>query len=410
MKTLFIIFLLLAFSAESFAQQSFNLSGYVRDKKGEVLPGTGIYVSGYKIATATNNDGHYALNLKPGNYDILVQLIGFKAVNKNMVITDKSVKLDFLLEESVTQLAEVTIKPDPDRAHYIEFFKSYFLGTTPNAENCKILNPQILRIDYNKENNTLNVKTDEFLIIENKALGYKVKYLINNFQYDYNARIVYYDGYPTYEDLDGSNSKRKKWAQKRIEAYNGSAQHFFTSLYNNNSFEEGFVINKLIRKPNSERPPDSLIMANIKRLSKVQISLTGTLRINSHEQDSLSYWYDKKNLPKGISILNKAQISPDTLVHQFNQNIKSINFSDVLYVIYTKEREHEAFANRIGQSISRPLDMPNYQVSLINLSIRPVYFYKNGSVYNTRSMLYEGYWAWEKVADSVPMDYLPPKK
>lgn len=410
MKTLFIIFLLLAFSAESFAQQSFNLSGYVRDKKGEVLPGTGIYVSGYKIATATNNDGHYALNLKPGNYDILVQLIGFKAVNKNMIITDKSVKLDFLLEESVTQLAEVTIKPDPDRAHYIEFFKSYFLGTTPNAENCKILNPQILRIDYNKENNTLNVKTDEFLIIENKALGYKVKYLINNFQYDYNARIVYYEGYPTYEDLDGSNSKRKKWAQKRIEAYNGSAQHFFTSLYNNNSFEEGFVINKLIRKPNSERPPDSLIMANIKRLSKVQISLTGTLRINSHEQDSLSYWYGKKNLPKGISILNKARISPDTLVHQFNQNIKSINFSDVLYVIYTKEREHEAFANRIGQSISRPLDMPNYQVSLINLSIRPVYFYKNGSVYNTRSMLYEGYWAWEKVADSVPMDYLPPKK
>lgn len=339
-----------------------------------------------------------------------MQLIGFKAINKNIVIADKSIKADFVLEESITQLAEVTIKPDPDRAHYIEFFKSYFIGTTPNAAHCKILNPQVLRIDYNKEEGTLNVKTDEFLIIENKALGYKIKYLINDFQYDYNAKIVYYEGYPTYEDLEGSNNKKKKWAQKRLEAYNGSAQHFFTSLYNNNSFEEGFVINKLIRKPNSERPSDSLIMANIKRLSKAQISLTGTLRINSHEQDSLSYWYGKKNLPKGISILNSTQISPDTLVHQFNKNIKSIDFSDVLYIIYTKEREHETFANRIGQSISRPLDMPNYQVSLINLSIRPVYFYKNGSIYNTRSMLYEGYWAWEKVADSVPMDYLPPTK
>ncbi|PWS30731.1 carboxypeptidase-like regulatory domain-containing protein [Pedobacter paludis] len=410
MRIFFSLFILFTLCAESFAQQSFNLSGYVRDKKGEVLPGTGIYVSGYKIATATNNDGSYILNLKQGNYDILVQLIGFKAVNKNIVITDKSVKLDFVLEESVTQLAEVTIKPDPNRENYINLFKSYFIGTTPNAESCKILNPQVLRIDYNKEAGLLNVKTDEFLIIENKALGYKIKYLINDFLYDYNSRIIYYEGYPTYEDLPGSSGKKKKWAEKRLEAYNGSAQHFFTSLFNNNSFEEGFVINKLIRKPNPERPPDSTIRANIKRLTQAQTGIKGTLRINLHGQDSLSYWIAKKNLPQGISILSRAQISPDTLVHQFNQNIKSINFSDVLYVIYTKEREHDAFANRIGQSIARPLDMPNYQVSLINLSIRPVYFYKNGSVYNTKSMLYEGYWAWEKVADSVPMDYVPPPR
>ncbi|PWS26698.1 hypothetical protein DHW03_11725 [Pedobacter yonginense] len=401
-----LLFLLLCF-VETFAQQNLSLSGSVKDKKGEALPGAGIYVSGYKIATSTNNDGEYILNLKPGNYDILVQLIGFKAVNKNVVMIDKPVKLNFILEESVTQLAEVTIKPDPNRENYINTFKTYFIGNTPNAENCKILNPQVLRIDFSKEEGILKVKTEEFLIIENKALGYKIKYLINDFQYDFRARIIYYEGYPTYEDLPGSLSRKKKWAAKRLEAYHGSAQHFFTSLFNHSSLEEGFVINKLIRKPNTERPSDSIINANIKRLMKAQ---NGTLRINTHEQDSLSYWIAKRNLLKGISVLNRTQISPDTLVHNFNQNIKSIDFNDVLYIIYTKEKENEAFSSRMGQSIARPLDMPNYQVSLINLSIRPVYFYKNGSVYNTRSMLYEGYWAWEKVADSVPMDYLPPTK
>jgi hypothetical protein len=41
--------------------------------------------------------------------------------------------------------------------------------------------------------------------------------------------------------------------------------------------------------------------------------------------------------------------------------------------------------------------------------VKPIYFYQNGTVYNPRSMLFENNWAWEKVADSVPIDYLPKK-
>jgi hypothetical protein len=84
-----------------------------------------------------------------------------------------------------------------------------------------------------------------------------------------------------------------------------------------------------------------------------------------------------------------------------------MNYTDVLYIIYTKEREDSMYANRIGLSISRPLDVPDYQISLINMLVSPVFFYKNGGIYNPRSMLYQGYWAWEKVADSVPLDYVP---
>ena len=35
------------------AQEKFILSGKVKDKNGEVLPGAAVYISGFKIATST---------------------------------------------------------------------------------------------------------------------------------------------------------------------------------------------------------------------------------------------------------------------------------------------------------------------------------------------------------------------
>ncbi len=388
------------------AQQNLSLSGAVKDRKNIGLPGVGVYVSGYKIATVSDHTGAYTLSLKPGNYDILFQSIGYKAINRNVVIADKPVKLDIVLEESTTQLSEVTIKPDPNRDRYVNLFRDFFLGTTTNARLCTILNPEILQIDYDKETGTLRVKTDDFLIIENKALGYRIKYLVNDFLYDYNQKIIFYEGYPYYEELEGSKSRKKKWVQKRLEAYNGSAQHFFTALYHNRLTEEGFIIHKLIRRENTQRPSDSLINANIKRLTSRQIAQKNTFTIG--KDDSLSYWLQKRKIPKNITTLDRSVVQPDTLLHEHSVSIKKIDFTEVLYIIYTKEKEDPAYRNQSGFSISRPHDIPDYQISLINLQIRPVYFYANGTVYNPRSMLYEGYWGWEKVADSVPIDYEPP--
>lgn len=415
MKALLITLASICFSVNVFAQQTITLSGILKDKRGEVLPGAGVYVSGYKIATISDNKGKFHFNLKPGNYDILVQLIGYNALNKNVLIADKPVHLTITLQESVTQLAEVTIKADSNRLRYINLFKGYFIGTTPNAALCNIVNTDVLNISYNRDTRILSANTTDFLIIENRALGYKIKYLLNDFQYDYGKRIVYYEGYPTYEDLKGSESKKRKWAQKRLEAYHGSAQHFFTSLYQNRSTEEGFIINKLIRKANPDKPADSVIKENIRRITaaraemnKNKTDLTSLkVHLGLNEGDSLNYWMKKRNLPDKISVLGREVIKPDTLVHIHNENIKKIDFTDILYIIYTKEKEVEAYKDRIGLSISRPPEIGDDQISLINLQIRPVFFYKNGSIYNAKSMLYEGYWGWEKIADSVPMDYVP---
>ncbi|QIL38452.1 carboxypeptidase-like regulatory domain-containing protein [Pedobacter sp. HDW13] len=406
MKSLLIL-LSLIMAGTLCSAQNYTLTGVVKDKRGEVLPGAGIYVSGYKIATSSDNNGAYKLPLKPGNYDILVQLLGYKALNKNVVVADKDIRLDLLLEESVTQLEEVTIKPDPNRAYYIALFKDFFIGTTPNAAQCKLINPNVLIIDYDKDNALLTVKSNQFLIIENKALGYRIKYLVNNFEYSRKTNIIYYQGYPTYEDLKGSKRKKEIWDKMRLTAYLGSPQHFFKSLYHKKATEEGFIINKLQSIPNRDKPKDSLINANIKRFTQAQ-TFTGNVHLTVG--DSLNYWIKKKNLPKEISVLSKAPVLQDTLAHLTPDSaIKEMNFTGKLYVVYSKESEDPTFTGKLGFSISRPPDYFGYQVSTITIQQAPVYFYENGGIYNPRSMLFSGYWAWEKIADSVPMDYLPPR-
>ncbi|MCZ4224497.1 carboxypeptidase-like regulatory domain-containing protein [Pedobacter rhodius] len=397
----------LFFCTLSFAQQSFILSGVVKDKNGETLPGAGIYVSGYKIATVADNNGKYSLSLKPGNYDILVQLIGYKALNQNIIISDKGLISNFILEQDSFQLNEVTIKPDPNREGYVRMFTDFFIGTTPNATQCKIINPNVLIIDYSDEDAKLTVKTNQFLIIENKALGYRIKYQLNNFEFDNKTRIIYYEGYPYYEDLKGSKGQVKRWAAKREIAYHGSPQHFFNSLYFGKSKAEGFIINKLIKQVDRTRPTDSLINAKLKQFRGLNQGSSEKLTLSIGKNDSLNYWLKQRNKAKEISILSRKEVLPDTLVKKYNESIKSINFTDALYIIYTKEKEAASYANQIGLSVSRPLDMPDYQISIVNLLVAPVYFYENGGTYNPRSMLYQGYWSWEKIADSVPLDYLP---
>lgn len=397
--------LLFIFFAAGLQAQNLSITGVIKDKKGTELPGAGVYLSNYKNATSTDGEGKFALrNLKPGSYDVLVQMMGYLPYTKNVVLSDKSVSIQIILQENTILLNEVVIRTDPNRERYLQVFKDFFIGKTPNAQKCKILNPQVLRVDYDGDRKILTVKSSDFLIIENKALGYRLRYMLQFFEYNYNTRIVYYSGMPNYQDLKGSKSIRNKWLKNRETAYYGSSHHFFKSLYAGKSKEAGYLLHKLIKIPNQQRPPDSLINRHISRLAKAKGSV---IRIGSSSSDSLSFWLKVRDMPKEISTLNRGEILLDTLVQQEYRDLKTLKFKDQLYVVYTKERESVEYTNMAGHSVSRPLDIPNYQISIVNMLQSPVHFYENGGVYEPKSLLYEGFWAYEKIADMVPLDYVP---
>lgn len=399
------LFLLFSIHAAASAQSTYTISGTIKDKDG-VLPGAVVYVSGYKMTAVANNEGKFVLaNLAPGNYDLLIQMIGFTPYKKSLVVADQSIAIEVLLQESTTTLKELVVKPDPNRAGYLFLFKELFIGLSPNAQASTLLNPQELVFNFDKATNTLSGKSLEFLLIENKALGYRIRYMVDHFEYNYRSRVFYYEGQTFFEELSGSKSKQRKWAKAREVAYYGSTQHFFKSLYENRVKEEGFVINKRVEIPNPMRKPDSVINSNIKRLTAGNDGLVRTLTFNG--SDSLSYWLRQRGEPKTVHVIQKEDVLVDTLVKVYNNNLKMINYTDALFIIYKNEMEPSGFS-MTGHRQSRPFGMPEYQISVIHKLEPRAYFYANGGTADPRSLLFQGYWAYEKVGDMVPMDYVPP--
>lgn len=103
-KNGFLFILCMLLSTLTFAQQR-ELTGTVKDNKGEPLPGVSILVKSTSTGTATDMDGKYSLSVSSG--DVLVfSFIGYKA--QTITIADQKV-LDVVLEDDVEQLQEVVV-------------------------------------------------------------------------------------------------------------------------------------------------------------------------------------------------------------------------------------------------------------------------------------------------------------
>jgi len=406
-KITVLLFLLLIASTSrvSAFQATYAISGVIKDQKGETLPGANILLSGYQKGAVADNQGKFMINgLDPGNYDVLVQMIGYLPGNVNVIINDKSVTVDIVMTENIRQLKEVVIRADPNREHYLQLFKASFIGTSPNAEKCELKNPDVIWFDYAPETGALKATADEFILIENKALGYRIKYLLKYFEENEGMGLVIYYGYPSFEDMATSNAKKRRYRTKRNEAYFGSPQHFFSALFNDAAQVNGFIINKMQSKPNPKKLPDSVLDAKIKQFSYP----TGRgASLVKGSGDSLRYYQQNKRLPDSVDILSRAEVQTDTLVKKEVSNLRWINFTDQLYVVYTREKESRAYSEQSGYKVKRPLDLASSQVSIVHQMKTPIAFYQNGLVFDPSSLLYEGYWGYEKVADMVPVDYVP---
>ena len=114
--------LLVASATSAFAQfDRGTISGTIKDAQGGVIPGVTVTATATQTqqarSTVTDGSGFYTLpNLLPGRYDIVVELQGFKKINRTGVQVDaaSAFNLDFALEtgnltEEVTVTAEASV-------------------------------------------------------------------------------------------------------------------------------------------------------------------------------------------------------------------------------------------------------------------------------------------------------------
>ncbi|MFT6873804.1 MAG: hypothetical protein ACJAVN_002826 [Roseivirga sp.] len=369
---LYLLLTVLFISFEGFAQDRYTVKGTVKDAvTGDLMPFATVFFAETTFGTATDDQGKYTLTVSnPGTYDFIVKFVGYKTYATQLKLGDQAeITMDVLIEADAKSLGDVvvTAKKDEKWQEHMREFRLIFLGESANARQCKILNEEVIDFIFDEEKVILEAFSSEPLIIENKALGYKIQYFLEHFEVNYTANISSYYGYTVFEELK-SKSQRKinRWEANRKKAYDGSAVHFFTSLYENRLKEDGFFV----------------------------------------------------QVAKDVTGMGRLIDAKDANVYQFLRGgttdiSKRLPFENLLYVTYDKEfesREYQEVKSRrsIGHaSVSRLVKQPQQSWISIMDGFESIEFEPNGYVYNPVSFYSAGYWGFEKIAEMIPLDYRP---
>jgi len=180
------------------------------DKK--PISNVSVFLNNAIVGDKTADDGSYTLsNVKPGQYDLIVTILGFETHSQPLSVDSHHIVLPKIsISPKTILLQEVAVKPNLNRQRDLGDFLYYFLGQSDYSRQCTIINPEVVDVEYNKKTKTLTASTDDFLIIENKALGYRVKYKLAKFTYDA-QNILYFEGISVFEPLTGTNADQTKW-------------------------------------------------------------------------------------------------------------------------------------------------------------------------------------------------------
>jgi hypothetical protein len=355
MRKLPFFFFTLLCAATISSKAQFTITGTVLDSASrEALNAASVFCQNTTLGTATNKQGEFSLSLKSGGYELIFSYTGYQT---QTVRVSESNKLEILLVKEEKSLGEVVLKNTNEVADgwtkYGDFFIKNFIGSTPNAAKCTLLNPEVLKFFYYKRSNKLKVLASDALQISNNALGYNLRYQLDSFVYYYNNNINSYRGYCLYSEMEGSDSLKNIWARIRNNAYEGSKLHFMRSYYDSTLLEDGWII-------------DMLDENNEKKFNKVK-DVYDTLYYGALDSTmQIEIWF-----PRKISIT------------------------------YTKKRPEPEYLKKM----SLPKSVP-YQISYIDIK-ETIAITENGYFYEQKDWINQGYWSWKNLGDLLPYDYLP---
>jgi len=279
---------LLVFLSFATYGQTITISGKVTTSSSQTGIGkVSVFLSNSSYGTETAEDGTFKLyGVKPGQYDIVASSVGYQDFSKTILVGNTPINMDIQLQSKVTELRGVVITTNADWKKNYEEFRKAFIGTSENAKNCVVVNPHEVNMVNHPRQHTLEAWSNDFVVVENKSLGYRVKFLIDSFSINGITNIISREGKALFEQLPGSAEQKRIWKQKRRETYYGSSRHFLHALYTNTVSQDGFIMYRFSRTLNPERPQEDLILKKIKKFQEMR------------NRDSLNYWIMKENLSR----------------------------------------------------------------------------------------------------------------
>lgn len=394
-----IYFLLLLSLAPCFAQVRENyISGKITDgATGKPIPGCSVYFSNTSKGDISTASGEFVLkNLPAGKYQLVISAIGYET--KVMLVSSNNYphKLEVQLRVHASQLSEVTVQPSLINgwAKWGQVFLDNFIGTIPNASYCRLTNHDVIKFWFSEKNNRLTAHADEPLIIENAALGYIIKFKLEEFTLDFNSQLLVYNGYPLFQEMTASNVKKQnKWKENRELAYYGSLLDFMRCLYHDRWLQAGYHIVTYQKRLNTEKQ-------RVRKLLDAGTPVHAGDSVNSKSstagmpvlrKDTNAYY--KKILKQPDSLSEYVSLTDlDSMLVQGEDGSKIFFFENKLEIVY----------KRYPQSKSQQ------QSEIYLRTPDAIQIEENGSYFSPKELVSAFHWGeYEKVANLLPFDYEP---
>lgn len=401
-----LVLILLVVTAD--AQQTIR-GRVVNEATGAAIPGSSVFISNSSKGTVTNSEGQFELqDIPPGKHDLVISCIGYETNVYSFSEQQLPLQLKVQLSIRVKELANVTVEPFLEEGwdKWGKMFMDNFIGTTENGMHCKIKNTNKIRFRYYKKSNRVTAYADEPVIIENKALGYTIKYQLENFEVSFKEHTTFYLGYPLFEDKTKEGKEPKdKWLRRRTEAFKGSVVHFMQSLYNNKLKEEGFEVRRMTRIPNAEKERVKQIYKELAKTIKTSPGGGMVVEVGA-SGDSSAYYQQVMRQKDHIDVYGAGLLTADSLIVQTEGKYKALYFPNYLYITYKGEYEEEAYLRSAMENRK-----PGFQRSLVMLlNDEFITVDDQGNYYNPQDFFTSWYWGWsEKISNLLPVDYVPEK-
>ena len=351
----------------------------------EPLVGVNIFFSKTSMGTTTDENGFYLFrNIPKGRYEMVVSMIGYKMDKANVNLLEEDfLKMDFRLKPEPIKMKEIRVssKADKQWKKNYNLFKKQFLGTSLNGESCRILNEYVL--SFKRDGDVFKAEALQPLEIENRRLGYLLTYYLDDFQID--RKYTKYAGEFFFVEMEPITSRQAtKWKKNRKKAYLGSLRHFLATLG-----------------------------------KRFDVRFKKTL-LGYEEKDNWKSIKGRKSDPlinEGFNILLSKKLKPNEFIanHTLFRLMKNdtlaigttidseleLSFNGKLKIIYNKESEENNYAMDRRKSIN------SAQTSYLILQKGSVVFDKKGRYFEVYMIEQQGYNAWERVGERLPLEYYP---
>jgi hypothetical protein len=336
--TLFIalLFLMAKLSTPSCAQAQpeIAVTGRVTDAATrEPLVGANVFLASTTRGAITARDGHYFItNIPLGAYELVVSLMGYEAQKTVVKFSEtKNRNFDFAMRPKVLTGEEVTVIGEVPKEwkNNLKIFERVFLGMKefkPFANECKILNPEILDFTYDRAAGNFQAFARAPLHFVNHALGYEINFIVTQFNAhlvndniysvqtvqapggymgaEYKKGSLQCTGVVQYKPLAPSNdSEKEKWEKNRLITYNGCLRHFLKTLCEGRLKEEGFRIygtTKFMEKYDYSVKADTLLKPDVLPSQRILAFPNFLKVVYAKEKDEMQYQSNMQMLGQRI--------------------------------------------------------------------------------------------------------------